>query len=229
RTMETTNAGLYRFGGLPAGNYDLTIEAPGFKTVVQKNVPLTVGAVVTVDAKLEVGGVTETVSVAEEVPVIETTRSSVATTIDMRSVADLPINGRSFLDPAISLLVASEVRAMRCWWTVPIRIICSLVRPQAEAVFVLRLSARVRYRNFRSMPTLSRLKSDGPAAACLTSSRAAVPMTSTDQPSSFIGTRESTLMISSTTVTGRRSVHTISTSSAELSVDRSSGTSCSSS
>ena len=101
RTMETTNAGLYRFGGLPAGNYDLTIEAPGFKTVVQKNVPLTVGAVVTVDAKLEVGGVTETVSVAEEVPVIETTRSSVATTIDMRSVADLPINGRSFLDLAV--------------------------------------------------------------------------------------------------------------------------------
>ncbi len=79
RTMETTNAGLYRFGGLPAGNYDLTIEAPGFKTAVQKNVPLTVGAVVTVDAKLEVGGVTETVSVAEEVPVIETTRSNVAT------------------------------------------------------------------------------------------------------------------------------------------------------
>ena len=101
RAMETTNAGLYRFGGLPSGNYDLTIEAPGFKMVIQKNVPLTVGAVVTVDAKLEVGGITESVSVADVIPVIETTRSNVATTIDMRSVADLPLNGRSFLDLAV--------------------------------------------------------------------------------------------------------------------------------
>ena len=99
--METTNAGLYRFGGLPSGNYDLTIEAPGFKMVIQKNVPLTVGAVVTVDAKLEVRGITESVSVADVIPVIETTRSNVATTIDMRSVADLPLNGRSFLDLAV--------------------------------------------------------------------------------------------------------------------------------
>ena len=98
RSMETTNAGLYRFGGLPAGNYDLTIEAPGFKTAAQKEILLTVGAVVTIDAKLEVGGITETVSVAEEVPLIETTRSNVATTVNTRSIIDLPVNGRNFID-----------------------------------------------------------------------------------------------------------------------------------
>ena len=55
RSVDTTSAGLYSFSGLPAGEYDLTIEAPGFKMVVHKNLVLTVGALVTIDQKLEIG------------------------------------------------------------------------------------------------------------------------------------------------------------------------------
>src|SRR5215471_10983156 len=98
RSMETTNAGLFSFNGLPAGSYDLTIEAPGFRSVARKDIPLTVGAVVTMDTKLEVGGITETISVAAEVPVIETERSNFATTVNTRSIVDLPVNGRNFID-----------------------------------------------------------------------------------------------------------------------------------
>ena len=57
RSMETTNAGLYSFSRLPAGTYDLTVESPGFKTIAQKDIQLTVGAVVTMDTRLEVGGI----------------------------------------------------------------------------------------------------------------------------------------------------------------------------
>jgi len=98
RSMETTNAGLYSFSRLPAGTYDLNVESPGFKTIAQKDIQLTVGAVVTMDTRLEVGGITETVSVAAEVPVIETTRSNVASTVNAQSIVDLPVNGRNFID-----------------------------------------------------------------------------------------------------------------------------------
>src|SRR2546425_13260653 len=83
---------------LPAGTYELTIEATGFKTVAQKDILLTVGAVVTMDAKLEVGGITETVSVAADVPVVETSRSNFATTVNERSIIELPVKGRNFID-----------------------------------------------------------------------------------------------------------------------------------
>jgi len=98
RSVETTGAGLYSFATLPAGTYELKVENQGFKTAVQQGITLTVGAVVTVDAKLEVGGVTEEVSVAFEAPVIETTRSDLATTVDNRAIVDLPVNGRNFID-----------------------------------------------------------------------------------------------------------------------------------
>src|SRR5437879_12523634 len=98
RSIETTNAGLYSLSRLPAGTYELTIEATGFKTVAQRDILLTVGAVVTMDAKLEVGGITETVSVAADVPVVETSRSNFATTVNERSIIELPVNGRNFID-----------------------------------------------------------------------------------------------------------------------------------
>jgi hypothetical protein len=98
RSMETTTAGLYSFNGLPAGKYELTIGTPGFRTIDHKDVVLSVGSLITIDGKLEVGGITETVSVAAEAPVIETSKSNFATTVDTRSIVDLPVNGRNFID-----------------------------------------------------------------------------------------------------------------------------------
>ena len=56
RTLETTGDGLYNFGRLPVGVYDLSVAAPGFKTARRTGLPLNIGAVVTFDVKLEVGG-----------------------------------------------------------------------------------------------------------------------------------------------------------------------------
>ncbi|MBI2687990.1 MAG: TonB-dependent receptor [Acidobacteria bacterium] len=98
RTVETSDAGLYNFGRLPVGTYNVTIEAKGFKTAQRTGIVLNIGAVLTFDMKLEVGGTQETVSVSAEVPVIETARSQTSTAVDAKAVRDLPINGRNFLD-----------------------------------------------------------------------------------------------------------------------------------
>jgi len=82
---------------LPVGAYDLTIEAKGFKSAKRTNVALSVGATVTLDVRLEVGAAQETVSVTAEIPVVETTRSQTATTVNEQQIRDLPINGRNFL------------------------------------------------------------------------------------------------------------------------------------
>ena len=98
RVTETTEAGLFNFVRIPVGKYTLSVEKAGFKAFKQSNIDLTVGAVLSLEARLEVGAVTEVTTVTAEVPVVETSRVSAATTINEKAVRDLPINGRNFLD-----------------------------------------------------------------------------------------------------------------------------------
>ena len=98
RTTATTDAGLFNFPDLPVGTYDLTVEQSGFKSVKRSGIALAVGAVATLDIPMELGATQETVSVSAEVPVVETTRSQTSTVVNTQAVADLPINGRNFLD-----------------------------------------------------------------------------------------------------------------------------------
>jgi outer membrane receptor protein involved in Fe transport len=98
RTTQSSTAGLYNFSRLPVGTYDLSVEAQGFKSVKQTGINLSIGAVVTLDLNLQLGAAAETVSVNADVPVVETTRSTTATTVSEQQVRSLPINGRNFLD-----------------------------------------------------------------------------------------------------------------------------------
>src|SRR5207245_6579110 len=63
-----------------------------------RDVTVTVGGRTPLDVKLSLGGASETVTIKEEAPVVETTRTSVSTTINQRSIENLPINGRNFQD-----------------------------------------------------------------------------------------------------------------------------------
>ena len=101
RTTQTSSAGLYSFAALPAGAYDVTIEATGFKAAKFAGVEAPVGAVITLDAHLTVGATQEIVDVTAEAPVVETTRSQTSTLVNQKSISDLPINGRNFLDFAV--------------------------------------------------------------------------------------------------------------------------------
>lgn len=98
RSTESTGAGLYSFNRLPVGEYELTVEAAGFKTFVQKGIVLTVGATATIDLNLQVGSTSETMSVTSDAPVIETTTSTASSTVDEQSIVGLPVNGRNFID-----------------------------------------------------------------------------------------------------------------------------------
>ena len=111
RTITTSAAGLYNMVRLPVGRYDLTVEYQGFKTAKKQDIPLTIGAVLTLDVQLEVGAASESVTVTAETPVIESTRSQTSTAVNEKAVRDLPINGRNFLD--FTVLTPGVVRDPR--------------------------------------------------------------------------------------------------------------------
>ena len=108
RTTESNSAGLFSFSALPVGAYDLAVEAKGFKQSKLANLAITVGAVVTLDVNLEVGGTSDVVNVSSDAPVVETARSQTSTVVNQTSIASLPINGRNFLD--FTLLTPGVVR-----------------------------------------------------------------------------------------------------------------------
>ncbi len=70
-----------------------------------------ISAVLTFDVRLEVGGASEVVTVTSEAPIVETGRSQTSTVVNERSVRDLPINGRNFLD--FTVLTPGVVRDPR--------------------------------------------------------------------------------------------------------------------
>ncbi len=98
RTMTTSADGRYVFLLLPPGNYRMTFTLSGFATLVQEEVPLTVGQSVTLPVAMKVGGVAETVTVTSKTSVVESTRTGSATTLNALTVEHLPNLGRKFED-----------------------------------------------------------------------------------------------------------------------------------
>ena len=111
--QSTTSSpdGLFRFPVLPVGTYELTAEKSGFGTLKQSNVTLSVGGKVNLDLKLSVAAKGETVNVSSELPVVETTRTQVSSEVNERSIRELPVNGRNFID--FTLLTPGVVRDVR--------------------------------------------------------------------------------------------------------------------
>jgi outer membrane receptor protein involved in Fe transport len=111
RSLESTDAGAFTFVRLPLGPYELGVEKQGFKAWKRKDVVLGIGASLSLEIGLEIGATTETVNVSSDLPVVETTRSSTATSVNEKAVRDLPINGRNFLD--FTVLTPGVVRDPR--------------------------------------------------------------------------------------------------------------------
>jgi Carboxypeptidase regulatory-like domain/TonB dependent receptor len=81
---------------LIVGRYRVRIEAPGFKAFVQDNVNVSVDSEVRIEARLEVGEMTQTIEVSGEVGILKTERSDVATTYTDQVLTELPILSRRF-------------------------------------------------------------------------------------------------------------------------------------
>ena len=91
----SSDSGAYTIPFLAPGKYDLTAEAPGFKQFVQRGVTLDANAHPVIDIRLQVGAVTENVTVTAESPLITASNASVGQVVTTREVEDLPVNGRT--------------------------------------------------------------------------------------------------------------------------------------
>ena len=98
REAMSNSDGLYRLPLLPVGDYDFTVEKQGFNTIKREAVKIEVGQKLTLDVQLGAAGATESVNVTAEAPIVETTRTQVSATVNERAVANLPANGRNFID-----------------------------------------------------------------------------------------------------------------------------------
>ena len=103
RTEVSDAEGIYRLSALPIGLYEVTAELQGFKTIVKKDVQVSLGQTLSVDFPMQVAALAETVNVTGATPLIETTSSSVGTNIDVKRIESLPLNGRQFANLAATI------------------------------------------------------------------------------------------------------------------------------
>ena len=90
--------GQYRFLLVPPGQYSLSVEAPGFAKVTNMGVTLTVGQLANLPVSLQLSPVQEEIAVTAGAQIVETQRTSVATTVDETRIDSLPINGRNYIN-----------------------------------------------------------------------------------------------------------------------------------
>src|SRR5207247_10718735 len=98
RTTLSDETGNYQLAALPVGVYQIEVRLQGMKPQIVSGLTLEVGQIAIRNFKLEVGGLTEEVTVAGDAPVIETTTITVGQVINQRTVQEIPLNGRHFLD-----------------------------------------------------------------------------------------------------------------------------------
>lgn len=91
RTATTNDAGYYIFSSLQNGTYSVDAELQGFKKTVRQNVKVDVNTTIRVDLKLEVGQMTEAVTVSAETPVLQTDRTDTGRIIESKMVSDMPL------------------------------------------------------------------------------------------------------------------------------------------
>ncbi len=97
RTAVTDAAGAYQILSIPAADYAVEAALTGFRTGTRDRVTVTVGATALANFDLAIGGLAEAVTVAGEVPQVNTTDASLGGLVGEREVRELPLNGRDWL------------------------------------------------------------------------------------------------------------------------------------
>jgi Carboxypeptidase regulatory-like domain/TonB dependent receptor-like, beta-barrel len=96
RTLTTDASGFYVAPDLSPGQYKVRIEARGFKSAERVNIQLEVAKDVRIDIGLSPGQITEVVQVSGEVPLLDTTSSTLGGTLSNDEINDLPLSGRNY-------------------------------------------------------------------------------------------------------------------------------------
>jgi len=97
REVFSNVGGEYAVPLLPPAVYQVTVEASGFRTIIDKDIKLNVDQTVRVNAKLELGAVSQAVVVNAAAPLIPTDTSTVGQVVNQQMVSQLPLNERNFL------------------------------------------------------------------------------------------------------------------------------------
>ena len=96
RTVTTDGEGGFVVSNVIPGIYRVRAESRGFKTVERPNIPVEVASDVTVDMSLPPGDVKQTVVVEQDVPLVNTTSSTLGGTLSNKEINDLPLSGRNY-------------------------------------------------------------------------------------------------------------------------------------
>ena len=107
RTTQTSSTGSYQVPALPPGVYSVQVQIAGFETQLAKDLVLQVSQNSVQNFGLKVASTSEVVTVEAAAPVIETTTITVGQTINQRTVQEIPLNGRHFVD--LGLLIPGSV------------------------------------------------------------------------------------------------------------------------
>ena len=115
-TGQTNEDGVYRIVSIPSGTtYDITVEHAGFKQTKQNAVTLDVGESKRLDFALEIGNVSESVTVSTDLNLLNLEKGEVSAVVTERKIVELPLNGRNIyqlaeLQPGILRVAGSGLQ-----------------------------------------------------------------------------------------------------------------------
>ena len=112
-TAVTSDSGTYRIPAVGNGIYTVTITANGFKSAVVNEVKVDVGTPATVNAKLEIGDVSQVVEVVGGAEVLQTQSATVGTNMTGRQIIETPIQSRDALDLIVNLPGTNTIGTVR--------------------------------------------------------------------------------------------------------------------
>ena len=98
KVVESGATGDYLATQLQVGTYQASVQSDGFRTVERPGIALSALQSLRVDFVLELGQVTETVTITSQAPQVDTRSTQIGMTVDDRRIKDLPLNGRNPLD-----------------------------------------------------------------------------------------------------------------------------------
>jgi hypothetical protein len=113
REVLADEQGRYNAISLPAGSYDLTVTAAGFRTLTRTGIEVTINTVTRVDARLELGQVSDQVTVSAEAAMLQTERSDTRAEIGSQAVVELPLPGYRNFQSMINLVPGATPGALQ--------------------------------------------------------------------------------------------------------------------
>jgi hypothetical protein len=107
RTAQTDTEGNYQIAALPVGGYRVDVRATGFQSTAVTGLTIEVARTVVQNFQLQIGDISQQVLITSDAAVIESATTSVGAVINQRTVQEIPLNGRHFVD--LGLLIPGSV------------------------------------------------------------------------------------------------------------------------